>query len=172
MTTLKTGSKSPDQTYGTLDSTIWTTVEANTAIICACLPMLKRPLSAFFPRLFPPASRPGGSSGDAGNAAHRPAAPRSHSPQRTHNGYFRKHSDTTRGSEGTSKTSPSKGSSDDMETCGLNSRVGEEIPKDRINKTTDIKQTASVARSQEHSKDHVRSDSEAPLVADHSFAFP
>lgn len=27
--------------------------EANTAIICACLPMLKAPLARLFPRLFP-----------------------------------------------------------------------------------------------------------------------
>lgn len=53
MTTLNTGSKAKDQIYGTLNSTIWTTIEANTAIICACLPMLKSPLAALFPRLFP-----------------------------------------------------------------------------------------------------------------------
>ena len=53
MTTLNTGSKAKDQIYGTLNSTIWTTIEANTAIICACLPMLKSPLATLFPRLFP-----------------------------------------------------------------------------------------------------------------------
>ncbi|MCJ1453889.1 hypothetical protein MMC28_004238 [Mycoblastus sanguinarius] len=53
MTTLDTGSKNQDQTYGTLNSTIWTTIEANTGIICACLPMLKSPLAFLFPRLFP-----------------------------------------------------------------------------------------------------------------------
>lgn len=53
MTTLKTGSKAKDQLYGTVNSTIWTTIEANTAIVCACLPMLKSPLAALFPRLFP-----------------------------------------------------------------------------------------------------------------------
>lgn len=52
MTTLDAGSKSKDQTYGTFVSTVWTTVEANTGIICACLPMLKSPLSRVFPRLF------------------------------------------------------------------------------------------------------------------------
>ena len=56
MTTLNTGSKAKDQMYGTLNSTIWTTIEANTAIICACLPMLKSPLAALFPRLFPRSS--------------------------------------------------------------------------------------------------------------------
>ena len=53
MTTLDISSKSNDQTYGTLNSTIWTTVEANTGIICACLPMLKKPLSCLFPHAFP-----------------------------------------------------------------------------------------------------------------------
>ena len=53
MTTLDVSSKSNDQTYGTLNSTIWTTIEANTGIICACLPMLKKPLSCLFPQAFP-----------------------------------------------------------------------------------------------------------------------
>lgn len=52
MTTLEAGSKAKDQLYGTLISTVWTTVEANTGIICACLPMLKTPLSSIFPRIF------------------------------------------------------------------------------------------------------------------------
>ncbi|MCJ1265316.1 hypothetical protein MMC22_005192 [Lobaria immixta] len=52
MTTLESGSKSKDQTYGTFTSTVWTTIEANTGIICACLPMLRGPLSHIFPRLF------------------------------------------------------------------------------------------------------------------------
>ena len=56
MTTLETGSKATDQTYGVLSSTIWTTVECNTGIICACLPMLKKPLAILFPRIFPRAS--------------------------------------------------------------------------------------------------------------------
>ncbi|KAA6408501.1 MAG: integral membrane [Lasallia pustulata] len=51
MTTLNPASKSADQTYGTLISTTWTTIEAGTGIICACLPMLKAPLTLIFPRL-------------------------------------------------------------------------------------------------------------------------
>jgi hypothetical protein len=35
-----------------LPATVWSVVEANTGIICACLPMLKQPLSILFPRLF------------------------------------------------------------------------------------------------------------------------
>ena len=53
MTTLDLSSKSTDQTYGSLNSTIWTTIEADTGIICACLPMLKKPLSCLFPTAFP-----------------------------------------------------------------------------------------------------------------------
>ena len=53
MTQLNAGSKAKDNTYGTLDSTIWTAIEANTAIICACMPMLKAPLTAICPRLLP-----------------------------------------------------------------------------------------------------------------------
>lgn len=52
MTTLNVASKSVDQTYGTLISSIWTTIELNTGIICACMPMLRAPLSWLFPRLF------------------------------------------------------------------------------------------------------------------------
>ncbi|MCJ1477259.1 hypothetical protein MMC13_005930 [Lambiella insularis] len=52
MTTLNVASKSNDQTYGTLISTTWTTIELNTGIICACMPMLRGPLSWLFPRLF------------------------------------------------------------------------------------------------------------------------
>lgn len=53
MMTLDQGSKARDQTYGTYKSTIWTTVECNTGIICACLPMMKAPLTWVFPKLFP-----------------------------------------------------------------------------------------------------------------------
>lgn len=53
MTALDQGSKAHDQTYGTYRSTVWTTVECNTGIICACLPMMKAPLTWLFPKLFP-----------------------------------------------------------------------------------------------------------------------
>jgi hypothetical protein len=65
-----------DQTYNFIPRGIWTLVEANLGIISACLPVLKPPLSALFPRLFgstgkkstAPArsegSRPGGQSND------------------------------------------------------------------------------------------------------------
>ncbi|KAL8735939.1 MAG: hypothetical protein Q9166_000501 [cf. Caloplaca sp. 2 TL-2023] len=53
MTTLSLSSKNPDTTYGTMLSTLWSNVEANTGIICACLPTLKKPLGAFYKHFFP-----------------------------------------------------------------------------------------------------------------------
>ncbi|KAK2873395.1 hypothetical protein FQN49_002393 [Arthroderma sp. PD_2] len=54
MLTLDTSSKASDVNEGTTLSTLWTTIEANTAIICACLPMIRIPLSKIVPSLFPP----------------------------------------------------------------------------------------------------------------------
>lgn len=53
VTTLDTSSKSSDILTGTLTSTVWTTIEANTAIICACLPSFKRPMKELVVRVFP-----------------------------------------------------------------------------------------------------------------------
>ncbi|KAL8916255.1 MAG: hypothetical protein Q9208_008610, partial [Pyrenodesmia sp. 3 TL-2023] len=50
MTTLSRGSKNPDTTYGTLEPTLWSNIEANTAIFCACLPTLKKLILAFYHR--------------------------------------------------------------------------------------------------------------------------
>lgn len=80
MTTLNASSKSQDLTAGRLNSTIWTTIEANTGIICACLPMLKAPLAVFFPRLFPRGSYHadyprGSTSGRQGLRSHRMSPP-------------------------------------------------------------------------------------------------
>ena len=65
--TLKTSAKSVDQTLGSYESTVWTTVEANTAIICACLPSFKRPLKALYVRFCPSGllSEPGNNRGVA-----------------------------------------------------------------------------------------------------------
>ena len=52
MTTLQTGSKNTDITWTTTNSTIWSGIEINVAIVCACLPILRAPLQAIFPRLF------------------------------------------------------------------------------------------------------------------------
>lgn len=52
MSALNPASKSSDTTYGTLKSTIWTTIEANVGIWCACGPTLRGPFAALFPRIF------------------------------------------------------------------------------------------------------------------------
>lgn len=52
MMALKTGAKSSDPNRGTLGSTVWTIVEADTGIICACLPMLRAPFGRMFPGFF------------------------------------------------------------------------------------------------------------------------
>ncbi|KAL8865017.1 MAG: hypothetical protein Q9198_009513 [Flavoplaca austrocitrina] len=46
----------------TVSSTLWSTIEVHTGIICACLPTLKKPLSALYKRCF----MPSGSNGDEG----------------------------------------------------------------------------------------------------------
>jgi hypothetical protein len=53
MTVLERGANAADSSYNSLNSTIWSAVECNMAIICASLPMLKGALSYLFPRLFP-----------------------------------------------------------------------------------------------------------------------
>lgn len=49
-TTIARSASDPDPTWGPVPATIWSVVEANTGIICACLPMLRGP----FVRLFGP----------------------------------------------------------------------------------------------------------------------
>ncbi|PLN78369.1 hypothetical protein BDW42DRAFT_202212 [Aspergillus taichungensis] len=41
-----------DATSGPIPAVIWSVVEANTGIICACLPVFKQPLQYVFPNLF------------------------------------------------------------------------------------------------------------------------
>ncbi|KAI9753570.1 MAG: hypothetical protein M4579_005087 [Chaenotheca gracillima] len=41
-----------DITYNFMSRSSWTLVEANTGIICACLPVLRQPLRLLFPRVF------------------------------------------------------------------------------------------------------------------------
>ncbi|KAF5012230.1 hypothetical protein FDECE_1689 [Fusarium decemcellulare] len=50
-TTLGFSTTSPDTTYD-ITSTLWTMIEENVAIICACLPMCRMPLAILFPSLF------------------------------------------------------------------------------------------------------------------------
>ncbi|KAK2056604.1 integral membrane protein [Colletotrichum caudatum] len=60
MTTLDFSTNSPDTTFD-IASTLWTLVEDNLAIICACLPMCRLPLTYIFPSYFP--SKKGSSAG-------------------------------------------------------------------------------------------------------------
>ncbi|RBQ93919.1 hypothetical protein VDGD_03083 [Verticillium dahliae] len=55
-TTLKFSTKTPDMTYD-IASTLWTMIEQNVAIICACLPMCRLPLAFLFPSTFGSTSR-------------------------------------------------------------------------------------------------------------------
>ncbi|KAM0437788.1 hypothetical protein ACHAPT_002153 [Fusarium lateritium] len=50
-TTLRFSTTSPNTTYD-ITSTLWTMIEENVAIICACLPMCRMPLTLFFPSWF------------------------------------------------------------------------------------------------------------------------
>ncbi|QVM12373.1 hypothetical protein D8B26_007003 [Coccidioides posadasii str. Silveira] len=47
-----TTGRKKDITWDFIPRSVWTLVEANTGIICACLPILKGPLGRLFPRLF------------------------------------------------------------------------------------------------------------------------
>ncbi|KAK2865109.1 hypothetical protein FQN49_003901 [Arthroderma sp. PD_2] len=51
-TTIAASSSSTDATWSPIPATIWSVVECNTGIICACTPMIRQPLSALFPRVF------------------------------------------------------------------------------------------------------------------------
>lgn len=74
MTTLDVSSKSIDATHGTLISTMWTMIEASTAIVCACLPMLRTPIQRLVPKIFP-SNYASGSGKKAGVAPNMPATP-------------------------------------------------------------------------------------------------
>ncbi|KAL9941172.1 hypothetical protein D7B24_009033 [Verticillium nonalfalfae] len=72
-TTLKFSTKTPDITYD-IASTLWTMIEQNVAIICACLPMCRLPLAFLFPSTFGSSSRQRssykyGGSNNSNNAA-------------------------------------------------------------------------------------------------------
>ena len=55
--TLNVSIQSADPTWEIGQSSLWSAAEMNTAIICACIPVLKAPMQAVFPRLFSGASR-------------------------------------------------------------------------------------------------------------------
>jgi hypothetical protein len=52
MTTLANGSRAKDPLIGTVKSSMWTIIEASTAVICACLPMCRTPLQRLWPKVF------------------------------------------------------------------------------------------------------------------------
>lgn len=54
-----------DITYNFIRRGIWTLIEANLGIICACLPVLKKPLARLFPRIFDSTQKPSGYGGQA-----------------------------------------------------------------------------------------------------------
>ncbi|KAL9614568.1 MAG: hypothetical protein Q9167_000937 [Letrouitia subvulpina] len=49
---IQQGGKSTDVSWNTSYSTTWSAIEINVAIICACLPILRVPIQAVFPKLF------------------------------------------------------------------------------------------------------------------------
>ncbi|CAA9964650.1 hypothetical protein P3342_010723 [Pyrenophora teres f. teres] len=51
-TTIARSANNPDPTLGPVPATIWSVIEANAGIICACLPMLRAPFLRLFGPLF------------------------------------------------------------------------------------------------------------------------
>ena len=49
MTTLKSGAKAKDPTYFGVETLVWTGVETNVGIMCACLPLLRPILNKLLP---------------------------------------------------------------------------------------------------------------------------
>ncbi|EFW21820.1 conserved hypothetical protein [Coccidioides posadasii str. Silveira] len=56
-TSLAASSNLQDVTWHTIGVSVWSTIELNTGIICACLPMIRQPLSFIFPNLFSASDR-------------------------------------------------------------------------------------------------------------------
>lgn len=52
VTTIDVQAKTPDKTYD-ISSTMWTAIEMNVAIVCACLPQIRPLIIKLFPRLMP-----------------------------------------------------------------------------------------------------------------------
>jgi hypothetical protein len=78
LTTLHSGSQARDPLVGTVLSTMWTMVEASTAVVCACLPMCRTPVQRWWPKLFPSKH---GSAGGVQTQTHSPAG--THNQSRT-----------------------------------------------------------------------------------------
>lgn len=177
MTTLDNSSRARDQTYGTLTSTVWTAIEANTGIICACLPMLKSPLATLFPRLFPRGSNEQYSAGSGTDRPRIPSSQNRNSPA-AYGGWGRLQNKkqprmlriSTSGDQAPAVNRSSEHSSND--TFGMDYK---DVPMGHISKTTHV--NVQYGKDKCHpaysptSKEHVRSLSEAHLVGK-DFSFP
>ncbi|KAF1929862.1 uncharacterized protein M421DRAFT_37861, partial [Didymella exigua CBS 183.55] len=51
-TTIAASASDPDPTWGPIPATIWSVIEANAGIVCACLPMLRGPFVGLFGPFF------------------------------------------------------------------------------------------------------------------------
>ncbi|KAK5990810.1 Wortmanamides biosynthesis cluster C-like protein [Cladobotryum mycophilum] len=67
-TTLNFSTTSPDTTYD-IASTLWTFIEENVAIICACLPMCRVVLAMFLPSIFGGGSQDGSAPSSEGSSS-------------------------------------------------------------------------------------------------------
>ena len=143
MITLDTSSRATDKTWGNLHSTVWTTIEADTGIICACLPMLKTPLATLFPRLFPRGKYANGSDGSGSiRHVHGIAFPRKPTSAYDDWGKLKEtgaYPVDTRMSGSTIEGNmpPGKISRNDSSNGGLGMH-GEDVPLGQITKTTHV----------------------------------
>ncbi|KAF1995169.1 hypothetical protein P154DRAFT_380442, partial [Amniculicola lignicola CBS 123094] len=58
-TTLAASANDPDPTWGPIPATVWSVIECNAGIVCACLPMLRQPFIHVFGPLFGSRDRSG-----------------------------------------------------------------------------------------------------------------
>ena len=172
MTTLKTGAQAEDTIFGTLNSTIWTTIEANTGIMCACMPMLKAPLMTLFPRLF----RQSNYDPREPSGPHRLPSdvtdPRSPGYKSSSGGEYGQRKDDHKPSVqtyvATGNERKSAGSSDySGDDVGM---AGNDVPLGSITETTTVDAKSKMIqpgtpRSKTSGKGHLNRASETPLVA-------
>ena len=169
MTTLDTGSKATDQVFGTLNSTIWTTVEANTGIICACLPMLKKPLTVLFPKIFPRASIPSRYRGSNSNSRRTNSSIPAASSSWGRKSIKKPSLPILSGPNVTAKNGPGSKPT----TASSDNTSGMEFPMGNITKTTSVKVQSADERCapalSPNSKQHTRSVSN---LVGQDFSFP
>ncbi|KAF7159440.1 hypothetical protein CNMCM6106_006713 [Aspergillus hiratsukae] len=84
--------KSKDRTSGAVPATIWSVIEANVGIICACLPVYHQPLQWCLPRLFGSqhSAQPSGCSRSRGRGQKTPGSNQS-LQERKHMAWFELH---------------------------------------------------------------------------------